>query len=169
STSVPTIHRNTPDEFLSPIMWPKREIHLPLPKDPPYMDLPNGKWPRKGKDCGAEFDDSSADQMRHCMKILTDFNKKSLYQIASPFYKLVDAAYVPTYYKVIKWPRDLAMRKKLDEGNYHHAHAFHNVFCLMIKNYMTFNLSGTSPLKKPVQKHSTSAYAPPYPPLASVR
>ncbi|KAG8725905.1 hypothetical protein FRC10_007772, partial [Ceratobasidium sp. 414] len=169
STSVPTIRRNTPDEFLSPIARPKREIHPPPPKDPPYTDLPNGKRPRKGKGRGAEFDDGSADQMRHCMKILIEFNKKSLYQIASPFYKLVDAAYVPTYYKVIKRPRDLTMRKKLDEGDYPHAHAFHNDFRLMIKNCMTFNLSGTSPLKKPARKHSTSAYAPPYPPLASVR
>ncbi|KAG9101447.1 hypothetical protein FRC06_003007, partial [Ceratobasidium sp. 370] len=87
STSVPTIRRNTPDEFLSPIARPKREIHPPPPKDLPYSDLPNGKRARKGRGRGPERDDGTAEQMRHCMKILTEFNKKSLYQIASPFYE----------------------------------------------------------------------------------
>ncbi|KAG9079252.1 hypothetical protein FRC06_007861, partial [Ceratobasidium sp. 370] len=145
STSVPTIRRNTPDEFLSPIARPKREIHPPPPKDLPYSDLPNGKRARKGRGRGPERDDGTAEQMRHCMKILTEFNKKSLYQIASPFYEAVDAAYVPTYYKVIKRPMDLGtMRKKLDEGDYPNAHAFHNDFRLMIKNCMTFNPPGTA-------------------------
>ncbi|KAG9101496.1 hypothetical protein FS749_006399 [Ceratobasidium sp. UAMH 11750] len=145
STSVPTIRRNTPDDFPSPVARPKREIHPPPPKDLSYSDLPNGKRARKGKSRGAEPDDGTADQMRHCMKILTDFNKKSLYQIASPFYEPVDVAFVPTYYKVIKRPMDLGtMRKKLDEGNYPNAHAFHNDFRLMIKNCMIFNPPGTA-------------------------
>ncbi|KAG9128301.1 hypothetical protein FRC07_001236 [Ceratobasidium sp. 392] len=146
SMSVPTIRRNTPDEFPSPIARPKREIHPPPPKDLPYSDVAaNGKRPRKGKGRGAERDDGTADQLRHCMKILVDFNKKSLYQVASPFYEPVDVAYVPNYYKVIKRPMDLAtMRKKLDEGEYPNAHAFHNDFRLMIKNCMAFNPPGTA-------------------------
>ncbi|KAG9080303.1 hypothetical protein FRC06_006809 [Ceratobasidium sp. 370] len=72
------------------------------PKDLPYSDPPNSKHAQKGKGCGPERDDGMAEQMWHCMKILTKFNKKSLYQIASPFYKAVDATYVPTYYRVIK-------------------------------------------------------------------
>ncbi|KAG8739496.1 hypothetical protein FRC10_005559, partial [Ceratobasidium sp. 414] len=69
STSVPTICQNTPDEFPSPIVRPKHEIHPPPPKDLLYTDLPNGKQPRKGKGRGAEFNDGSANQMHHCMKI----------------------------------------------------------------------------------------------------
>ncbi|KAG9090203.1 hypothetical protein FS749_000747 [Ceratobasidium sp. UAMH 11750] len=108
--------------------------------------------------------------MRHCMKILTDFNKKSLYQIASPFYEPVDVAFVPTYYKTITRPMDLGtMCKKLDEGNYPNSHAFHNDFRLMIKNCMIFNPPDTAPLKKPAQKPSMPADAPPFPSPASIQ
>ncbi|KAG8771116.1 hypothetical protein FRC12_003831 [Ceratobasidium sp. 428] len=144
--SVPTIRRNTPDEFPSPVVRPKREIHPPPPKDLPYTEVAaNGKRARKGKARGAERDDGTADQLRHCMKILIEFNKKSLYQVASPCYEPVDVNYVPNYYKVIKRPMDLAtMRKKLDDNEYPNAHAFHNDFRLMIKNCMVFNPPGTA-------------------------
>ncbi|KAG9085694.1 hypothetical protein FRC06_003493 [Ceratobasidium sp. 370] len=39
----------------------------------------------------------------------------------------MDAAFAPTYYKIIKQPTDPGtMRKKLGEGDYPNAHAFHN-------------------------------------------
>lgn len=79
------------------------------------------------------------------MKILVDFNKKSLYQIAGPFYEPVDVNYVPNYYKVIKKPMDLStMRRKLDNGEYHNAAAFHNDFKQMMKNCSLFNPPGTA-------------------------
>ncbi|QRV76118.1 bromodomain associated protein [Ceratobasidium sp. AG-Ba] len=145
STSVPTIRRNTPEEISSPVARPKREIHPPAPKDLPYADPLYAKRGRKGKGPEGERDDGTRDQLRYCQKILLEFNKKSLYQIASPFYEPVDAAYVPNYYKIIKRPMDLAtMRKKLDDGEYPNANAFHNDFRLMIRNCMTFNPPGTA-------------------------
>ncbi|QRV90934.1 bromodomain associated protein [Ceratobasidium sp. AG-Ba] len=145
STSVPTIRRNTPEEIPSPVARPKREIHPPAPKDLPYADPLYAKRGRKGKGPEGERDDGTRDQLRYCQKILLEFNKKSLYQIASPFYEPVDAAYVPNYYKIIKRPMDLAtMRKKLDDGEYPNANAFHNDFRLMIRNCMTFNPPGTA-------------------------
>ena len=87
---MPTIRRNTPDDYPSPVARPKREIHPPPPKDLPYSDVPaNGKRARKGKNRGPERDEGTAEQLRYCMKILLDFNKKSLYQTAGPFYEPV--------------------------------------------------------------------------------
>jgi bromodomain-containing factor 1 len=78
------------------------------------------------------------------MKILLDFNKKSLYQVASPFYEPVDSTYVPNYYKVIKKPMDLStMRRKLENSEYPNANAFHNDFKLMMRNCQQFNPPGT--------------------------
>ncbi|CAE6491775.1 unnamed protein product [Rhizoctonia solani] len=143
STSVPTIRRSTPDDYPPAGARPKREIHPPPPKDLPYPD-PAAKRLRKGKARNGERDDGTADQLRYCMKILLDFNKKSLYQIASPFYEPVDSAFVPNYYKVIKKPMDLStMRRKLENNEYANANAFHNDFKLMMRNCLQFNPPGT--------------------------
>ncbi|KAJ1311623.1 hypothetical protein OPQ81_010100 [Rhizoctonia solani] len=116
----------------------------PPPKDLPYSDPATGKRLRKGKGRNGERDDGTADQLRYCMKILLDFNKKSLYQIASPFYEPVDATYVPNYYKVIKKPMDLStMRRKLENNEYPNANAFHNDFKQMMRNCQQFNPPGT--------------------------
>lgn len=51
---------------------------------------------------------------------------------------------LPTYPKIIKKPMDLGtMKRKLDDGEYPSAQAFHNDFKLMIKNCTTFNPDGT--------------------------
>lgn len=105
----------------------------------------DGKRLRKGKGRNGERDDGTAEQLRYCMKILHDFNKKSLYQVAGPFYEPVDVAYVPNYYKVIKKPMDLStMRRKLESGEYPGATAFYNDFRQMMKNCQTFNPPGTA-------------------------
>ncbi|CAE6454066.1 unnamed protein product [Rhizoctonia solani] len=143
STSVPAVRRTTPDDYAGGPR-PKREIHPPPPKDLPYSDPVTGKRPRKGKGRNGERDDGTADQLRYCLKILLDFNKKSLYQIAGPFYDPVDATYVPNYYKVIKKPMDLStMRRKLDNNEYPNANAFHNDFKQMMRNCQQFNPPGT--------------------------
>lgn len=142
STSVPAARRSTPDDYTPNGTRPKREIHPPPPKDLP--DPAAAKRLRKGKGRNGERDDGTADQLRYCMKILLDFNKKSLYQIASPFYEPVDSTYVPNYYKVIKKPMDLStMRRKLESNEYSNANAFHNDFKQMMRNCQQFNPPGT--------------------------
>ncbi|KAG8699335.1 hypothetical protein FRC09_006678 [Ceratobasidium sp. 395] len=86
SLSVPTIRRDTPDKFPSPVVRLKRKIH-PLPlKGLPYTEVAtNGKRAQKCKARGAERGNGTANQLRHCMKILIEFHKKLLYQVASPF------------------------------------------------------------------------------------
>ncbi|KAG8731764.1 hypothetical protein FRC10_001459, partial [Ceratobasidium sp. 414] len=116
-----------------------------------------------------------------------------LLRVPSPAQKLLvlPACRQSTSIPIIRQPMDLGtMRKKLDEGNYPHTHAFHNDFRLMIKNCQVYahskallkskkshaavapapppkeKKSPVAPPKKPAQNPSTSTYAPPYAPPA---
>ena len=80
STSVPVIRRSEAE----PVGRPKREIHPPPPKDLPYADVP--KKNRKGK---RSRDDSSAEQLKYCGKILSELHRKQYYAFANPFYEPV--------------------------------------------------------------------------------
>ncbi|KAF8641126.1 hypothetical protein AX17_000768 [Amanita inopinata Kibby_2008] len=137
SASVPVIRRSEQEN----VGRPKREIHPPPPKDLPYADAPRKQ--RKGK---RVKDDGTAEQLKYCMKILSDLNRKQHYAIASPFYEPVDWVKLdlPTYPKVIKKPMDLStMRKKLENHEYPNAQKFFDDFKLMIRNCFNFNPVGT--------------------------
>lgn len=63
---------------------PKREIHPPPPKDLPYADAP--KKLRKTK---VVKDDGSAEQLKFCVKLLGELNRKQHWTVAHPFYEPV--------------------------------------------------------------------------------
>ncbi|KAH7908264.1 hypothetical protein BJ138DRAFT_1103658 [Hygrophoropsis aurantiaca] len=138
STSVPVIRRNEVEQATA---RPKREIHPPPPKDLPYADAP--KKMRKVKTIK---NDGTADQLKFCAKLLQDLHRKQHWAAASAFYEPVDPIKldIPTYYKVIKKPMDMAtMRKKLENHEYPTAIKFFDDFKLMIRNCFTFNPPGT--------------------------
>ncbi|CAA7264706.1 unnamed protein product [Cyclocybe aegerita] len=137
STSVPVIRRSEAE----PVGRPKREIHPPPPKDLPYADPP--KKSRKAK---RVRDDGTAEQLKHCGKILQELHRKQHYAFASPFYEPVDwvRMELPHYPRIVKKPMDLStIRKKLDNGDYETAQNFYDDFKLMIRNCFLFNPSGT--------------------------
>ncbi|KAF9229668.1 Bromodomain-containing protein [Gyrodon lividus] len=139
STSVPVIRRNEAEQAAT--ARPKREIHPPPPKDLPYADAP--KKLRKVKTIK---DDSTAEQLKFCGKILTELYRKQHWTIAHPFYEPVDPVKldIPTYFKIIKKPMDLStMRRKLENHEYSNASKFFDDFKLMIRNCFTFNPAGT--------------------------
>lgn len=159
STSVPTIRRSETAETTRP----KREIHPPPPKDLPYADAPKHKRSARKS---SKSDDGSAEQLRYCGKILSEFlTKKQYASVAAPFYEPVGACLrcetfsfgltraaldwvklnLPAYPKIIKKPMDLStMKKKLDENEYSQADKFFDDFSLMIRNCMAFNPVGTA-------------------------
>lgn len=140
---------------------PKREIHPPPPKDLPY-EAP--KKPRKAK---MPKNDAYVDQFKHCEKILKELHKKSLYNLAHPFYEPVGEFFcqcivyclvtsgidwvkmeIPQYPKIIKKPMDLStIRRKLADGEYTTPDKFREDFKLMVRNCLTFN-----PPKNPVHE-----------------
>lgn len=105
--------------------------------------------------------------MKHCDKVLKELNKKSLYNIAHPFYEPVGTSKrtsyveiclhiitdwlkleIPQYPKVIKKPMDLStIKRKLVDAEYTTPDKFRDDFKLMIKNAQTFN-----PPKNPVHE-----------------
>lgn len=141
---------------------PKREIHPPPPKDLPYNDLP-----KKTRKSTSGINNVYREQFKHCEKVLKELNKKSLYNIAHPFYEPVGTSRrtiwfremlhdlvdwvkleIPQYPKVIKKPMDLAtMKRKLTDTEYTTPDKFRDDFKLMIKNAQTFN-----PPKNPVHE-----------------
>ncbi|KAF8446270.1 hypothetical protein L210DRAFT_3619972 [Boletus edulis BED1] len=138
STSVPVIRRNDIEQASA---RPKREIHPPPPKDLPYSDPP--KKPRKTK---VVKDDGTAEQLRFCVKLLAELQRKQHWTVAHPFYEPVDPVKleIPTYSRIIKKPMDLStMRKKLENREYLNASKFFDDFKLMIRNCFTFNPAGT--------------------------
>lgn len=141
SVAVPVIRR-----IEEPVQGgrPKREIHPPPPKDLPY-EAP--KKPRKAK---MPKNDAYVDQFKHCEKILKELHKKSLYNLAHPFYEPVDwvKMEIPQYPKIIKKPMDLStIRRKLADGEYTTPDKFREDFKLMVRNCLTFN-----PPKNPVHE-----------------
>ncbi|KAF8845416.1 Bromodomain-containing protein [Paxillus ammoniavirescens] len=139
STSVPVIRRNEAEQAAT--ARPKREIHPPPPKDLPYADVP--KKMRKTK---AVKHDGTAEQLKFCVKLLTELHRKQHWTIANPFYEPVDPVKldIPTYFKIIKKPMDLSsMRRKLENHEYPNASKFFDDFKLMIRNCFTFNPAGT--------------------------
>ncbi|KAF8142115.1 Bromodomain-containing protein, partial [Boletus edulis] len=102
STSVPVIRRNDIEQASA---HPKREIHPPPPKDLPYSDPP--KKPRKAK---VVKDDGTAEQLRFCVKLLAELQRKQHWTVAHPFYEPVDPVKleIPTYSRIIKKPMDLS-------------------------------------------------------------
>ncbi|TFY59503.1 hypothetical protein EVJ58_g5736 [Rhodofomes roseus] len=143
STSVPVIRRT--EETTTNGGRPKREIHPPPPKDLPYNDVP-----KKTRKSTSGMNDLYRDQFKHCEKVLKELNKKSLYNIAHPFYEPVDwlKLEIPQYPKIVKKPMDLAtMKRKLTDSEYTTPDKFRDDFKLMIKNAQTFN-----PPKNPVHE-----------------
>lgn len=139
STSLPVIRRNEAEQAAT--ARPKREIHPPPPKDLPYADVP--KKLRKMK---VAKDDGTAEQLKFCVRILTELHRKQHWGAAHPFYEPVDPVKldIPTYFKIIKKPMDLStMRKKLENQEYPNASKFFDDFKLMIRNCFTFNPAGT--------------------------
>ncbi|KZT74817.1 Bromodomain-containing protein [Daedalea quercina L-15889] len=142
STSVPVIRR-TEDQANGG--RPKREIHPPPPKDLPYNDIP-----KKTRKSTSGMNDLYRDQFKHCEKVLKELNKKSLYNVAHPFYEPVDwiKLEIPQYPKIIKKPMDLStIKRKLTDSEYTTPDKFRDDFKLMIKNALTFN-----PPKNPVHE-----------------
>ena len=113
------------------------------------------------------INDIYREQFKHCEKVLKELNKKSLYNIAHPFYEpvgkwqsvaslrmnfitLVDwvKLEIPQYPKIIKKPMDLStIKRKLTDAEYTTPDKFRDDFKLMIKNAQTFN-----PPKNPVHE-----------------
>jgi hypothetical protein len=83
---LPTIRRSDSGENGVVGGRPKREIHPPPSKDLPYEALPIKTKSKKGKGRKREKDDGTLEQLRYCVKIITDMYKRSYADYAYHFY-----------------------------------------------------------------------------------
>jgi bromodomain-containing factor 1 len=154
STSFAASRR--PSEAAAAASRPKREVHPPPPKDLPYADRPQsamGPGGKRKKSRGsmsareaAFYDRLDKDQLKFCLKIVDEFHKSPLKEIAWVFFEKPshDLDFAQAYYNTIKQPISLKeIRQRIVSGEYEDADGAKEDMQLMFNNCFTFNEKGS--------------------------
>ncbi|CAG8979150.1 hypothetical protein HYALB_00000284 [Hymenoscyphus albidus] len=128
ATNTPLIRRDSTKNDSG--RFPKREIHPPKNKDLPYSAKPKSR--------------KFATELRFCEEVLTELKKAKHSHLNHIFMEAVDpvALNIPTYFDIIKEPRDLGMvTENLRTGHYANAKEFEKDMRLITSNCCRFNPS----------------------------